>query len=138
MEKILIEIDLLDDIIGELPKCNDMRNKKAELRKNAFDEVVKYVDLLFNKNSNESVMLKQLKKCCYDNIDIDDMIKINHFLLGKMSNRSVEDFSKILYQNIINLEAFHINAITIEDMDLRWWWYFDWYYRWFWVTNRKS
>ena len=120
MEKILIEIDLLDDIIGELPKCNDMRNKKAELRKNAFDEVVKYVDLLFNKNSNESVMLKQLKKCCYDNIDIDDMIKINHFLLGKMSNRSVEDFSKILYQNIINLEAFHINAITIEDMDLRW------------------
>ena len=120
MEKIIIEIDLLDGIIGELPKCNDMRSKKVELRKRAFKEVVKYVDLLFNKDSNESVMLKQLKKCCYDNIDIDDMIKINHFLLGKMSNRSVEDFSKILYQNIINLEAFHINAITIEGMDLRW------------------
>lgn len=120
MEKILIEIDLLDDIIGELPKCNDMRNKKAELRKNAFDEVAKYVDILFDKDCNESVMLKQLKKCCYDNIDIDDMIKINHFLLGKMSNRSVEDFSKILYQNIINLEAFHINMIMNKGMDLRW------------------
>lgn len=120
MEKILIEIDLLDDIIRELPKCNDMISKKAELRKNVFDEVVKYIELLLNKESNESVMLKQLKKCCYDNIDIDDMIKINHFLLGKMSNRSVEDFSKILYQNIINLEAFHINTIMNKGMDLRW------------------
>lgn len=120
MEKILIEVDLLDDIIGELPKCNDMRNKKAELRKNAFDEVVKYVDLLFDKDCNESVMLKQLKKCCYDNIDVDDMIKINHFLLGKMSNRSVEDFAKILHQNIISLEAFHVNTIMNKGMDLRW------------------
>ena len=97
-----------------------MRSKKAELRKNAFDEVVKYVELLLNKDSNEAVMLKQLKKCCYDNIDINDMIKINHFLLGKMSNRSVEDFAKILYQNIINLDAFHINTIMNKGMDLRW------------------
>lgn len=120
MEKILIEIDLLDDIIGELPKCNDMRSKKAELRKNAFDEVVKYIELLLNKENNDSTMLKQLKRCCYDNIDIDDMIKINHFLLDKMSNRSVEDFSKILYQNIVKLEAFHINTIMNKGMDLRW------------------
>ena len=120
MEKILIEVDLLDDIIKALPMSSDMRIRKAELRKRAFKEVIKYVDLLLNKDSNESVMLKQLKKCCYDNIDIDDMIKINHFLLGKMSNRSVEDFSKILYQNIINLEAFHINTIMNKGMDLRW------------------
>lgn len=120
MEKILIEIDLLDDIIRELPKCNDMRSKKAELRKNAFDEVVKYIELLLEKENNDSIMLKQLKKCCYDNIDINDMIKINHFLLGKVSNRSVEDFAKILYQNIINLDAFHINTIMNKGMDLRW------------------
>ena len=62
MEKVLIEIDLLDDIIRELPKCNDMRSKKAELRKNAFGEVVKYVKLLLNKENNDSIMLKQLKK----------------------------------------------------------------------------
>lgn len=120
MEKILIEVDLLDDIIRELPKCNDMRSKKAELRKNAFDEVVGYIELLSNKENNESIMLKQLKRCCYDNIDIEDMEKINHFLLGKMSDRSVEDFSKILYQNIINLDAFHINMIMNKGMDLRW------------------
>lgn len=120
MEKILIEIDLLDDIISELPRRNDMRSRKAELRKNAFDEVVKYIELLLNEESDDSTMLKQLKKCCYDNIDIEDMIKINHFLLGKMSNRSVEDFAKILYQNIINLDAFHINAIMNVAMDLRW------------------
>lgn len=120
MEKILIEVDLLDDIIKALPMSSDMRIRKVELRKRAFKEIIKYVDLLFNKDSNESVMLKQLKRCCYDNIDIDDMIKINHFLLDKMSNRSVEDFSKILYQNIINLEAFHINTIMNKGMDLRW------------------
>lgn len=120
MEKVLIEIDLLDNIISELPKRNDMRSRKAELRKNAFEEVVKYVELLLNKENNDSIMLKQLKKCCYDNIDIDDMIKINHFLLGKMSNRSVEDFVKILHQNIISLEAFHINSIMNKGMDLRW------------------
>lgn len=137
MEKIVIELDLLDYIISELPKRNDMRSRKTELRKNAFGEVVKYIGLLLNEESDEQIMLKQLKKCCYDNIDIEDMIKINHFLLGKMSNRSVEDFAKILYQNIINLEAFHINAIMNVAMDLRWW-YFDWYYRRFWIANRKS
>lgn len=120
MEKIVIEIDLLDDIIRELPKCNDMRSRKAELRKNAFGEVVKYIGLLLNEESDEQIMLKQLKRCCYDNIDVEDMIKINHFLLGKMSNRSVEDFAKILHQNIINLDAFHINSITNKGMDLRW------------------
>lgn len=120
MEKVLIEIDLLDSIISELPKRNDMRSRKAELRKNAFEEVVKYVELLLNKENNDSIMLKQLKKCCYDNIDIEDMIKINHFLLDKMSNRSVEDFAKILYQNIINLDAFHINSIINKGMDLMW------------------
>ena len=120
MEKIVFEIDLLDDIISELPKRYDMRSRKTELRKNAFEKVVKYVELLSNKEADDSVMLKQLKKCCYDNIDIEDMIKINHFLLGKMSNRSVEDFAKILYQNIINIDAFHINTIMNKGMDLRW------------------
>ena len=120
MNKILIEIDLLDDIIRELPKCNDTRSRKVELRKKAFQEVVKYVGLLSNKENKDSIMLKQLKKCCYDNVDIDDMVKINHFLLGKMSSRSVEDFAKILYQNIINLDAFHINTIMNKGMDLRW------------------
>lgn len=120
MEKVLIEIDLLDNIIRELPKRNDMRSRKAELRKNAFGEVIKYVGLLLNEESDEQIMLKQLKKCCYDNIDIEDMIKINRFLLGKMSNRSVEDFAKILHQNIINLDAFHVNAIMNVAMDLRW------------------